>query len=346
MPGRFERVTSAVSNAIATFLRRHWFGATGLFFLLAVLSLWQIPQLEVAPLRKSYLEIAVFEQEDRARATLAQIIGGAVVLAGLWFTWQRIEISRQGQITERFTRAVEQLGSAQQSIRVGATFALERIARESEQDRWSIIELLAAFIRDTRPVDETLRLPTGVVPKLPADVQSALVVIGRLVRNNDVISHERYLDLEDTDLRGASLDGLSLPGAKFTGAWLDSASLRDANLERATFLHAKLKMADLSRANLRLADFEAADAQDADFSGSSLAGARLKNAQFQGADLNEANVEHMLLESAHLEGADLRNTHGIPFVFPVPIARVFVDRRTQFSESMLDWLKANSVSFV
>jgi hypothetical protein len=56
------------------------------------------------------------------RTTLLQGFGGMVLLLGAYLTWRQtqirraashdeLELSREGQLTDRFTRAVEQLGS-------------------------------------------------------------------------------------------------------------------------------------------------------------------------------------------------------------------------------------------
>jgi hypothetical protein len=42
---------------------------------------------------------------------VAQILGGTALLSGLYFTWRTLQVNREGQITERFTRAIEQLGA-------------------------------------------------------------------------------------------------------------------------------------------------------------------------------------------------------------------------------------------
>ena len=51
-------------------------------------------------------------------ATLAQILGGIAIGIGIYYTWRRVNIaekelkvSQESQITERFTRAVDQLGA-------------------------------------------------------------------------------------------------------------------------------------------------------------------------------------------------------------------------------------------
>ncbi len=94
--------------------------------------------------------------ENQFRTTLAQIFGGVAIGIGLYYTWRRVNIAegdlkatqktievtqtvaqknlqvvQRGQITERFTRAIDQLGSKKIEIRLGRIYALERISIES-----------------------------------------------------------------------------------------------------------------------------------------------------------------------------------------------------------------------
>jgi hypothetical protein len=68
-------------------------------------------------------------------------------------TSDQVRLSEQGQYTDRFGRAVEQLGqedTADQkklSIRLGGIYALERLMWDSKRDRPTIVEVLCAFIR-------------------------------------------------------------------------------------------------------------------------------------------------------------------------------------------------------
>src|SRR5215207_234512 len=70
---------------------------------------------------------------------------------------QNQRLIEQGQITERFTRAIDQLGKVDEKnnklfeIRLGGIYALERIARESEEDHWPIMEVLTAYVRQHAP---------------------------------------------------------------------------------------------------------------------------------------------------------------------------------------------------
>ena len=75
---------------------------------------------------------------------------GALVYTGRNFTLSRrtFELTEQGQVTDRYTKAIEQLGSDKLDVRIGGIYALERVARDSARDHPTIMEVLAAFIRE------------------------------------------------------------------------------------------------------------------------------------------------------------------------------------------------------
>ena len=122
--------------------------------------LWYAPKLQIneAGIEDPKERI---ELENDLRATYAQTLGGAILLIALLFAWKRmsttekiVEVSRQAQMTERFTRAIDQLGASlltgekKFEIRLGGIYALERIARESEENHWSVVEILTAYVRE------------------------------------------------------------------------------------------------------------------------------------------------------------------------------------------------------
>lgn len=73
------------------------------------------------------------------RSSLLQGIAGAAVMASAYAAWRQLshnieasrsqrELDRLGQITERFGRSVEQLGSANAAVRLGGIYAFDRLA--------------------------------------------------------------------------------------------------------------------------------------------------------------------------------------------------------------------------
>jgi hypothetical protein len=70
---------------------------------------------------------------DNARGRLLTLIAGLFAAGALVFTARNftlsrrtIELTEQGQVTERYTKAIEQLGSDKLDVRIGGIYALER----------------------------------------------------------------------------------------------------------------------------------------------------------------------------------------------------------------------------
>jgi hypothetical protein len=149
---------------------------------------------------------------------------GALIFTALNFALSRrtFELTEQGQVTDRYTKAVEQLGSDKLDVRIGGIYALERVARDSARDHPTVIEVLAAFIRD-HSREEPRRADAGAdgdaPPQLRPDVQAAITVIGRRNRGNDSRPvNLTAANLRDGDLFGVDLSKAILGGVDFTGA--------------------------------------------------------------------------------------------------------------------------------
>lgn len=282
------------------------------------------------------------ELENKLRATLAQTLGGAIVLMGLFFAWKRItvtertvEVSRQGQVTERFTRAINQLGASHANggkrleIRLGGIYSLERIARESEENHWPVVEILTAYVRENarRKQEPNQRVenvmvegggaekfpPSILVPKISADIQAILTVLGRRTLTYQD-GEEHRLNLAYTNLKGAVLKGANLQGAilfraKLQKAMLYESNLQEAMLDESDLQECNLNYADLQRASLRRARLQKAFLMGAKLQYGKLAGALLSGADLRGADLKGANLEAAKLGGTNLQRAKLRGAN-------------------------------------
>jgi hypothetical protein len=261
------------------------------------------PQLSAADLqgvaadKRVELQQAQARLQNDVRATLLQGVAGLLLVAGAIATWRQIQVSREGQITERFTRAIDQLGSAQPEVRLGGIYALERIAKDSPADRRTVAAVLAALVRTHAPW--MVGAPNGpehpsatVDERLPwlehraVDVQAALWVLSRRPPSRDPLQ----LYLSRVDLRAAFLRDARLP----------NTALRHANLARALMPGIDLSRSDLEDTDLRNTDLRAAQLTHA-----SLYKAHLQNADLGGANLQRADLRGANLQGANLQGADL-----------------------------------------
>jgi uncharacterized protein YjbI with pentapeptide repeats len=328
-----------------------WFHRGGwrwaILAVLIVAFLWFVPQLQ-----GKYFSHKVPATERPAlvneyRRTWAQIVGGFGLLLGLYFTWRRIEISqreleatRDQQVTERFTRAIDQIGAIDDKgnkkleIRLGGIYALERIAADSlamenypGRDYSTVMEVLTAYVREnTRQAPEASdassdtssisneasndadeseeQSPWGEALRPTADIQAILDVLGRAQTRAPEEYYTR-LDLHEAKLQGAKLREVNLQETDLREADLREADFRGANLRGANLQHAKL-LAYLEEAKLRGAQLYGANLQGAILHGADLREAYFLRANLQGADLQGSNLRETILYGVNLRGADLQ----------------------------------------
>ncbi|MFI8890103.1 pentapeptide repeat-containing protein [Streptomyces paradoxus] len=242
---------------------------------------------------------------------------------------QELGIAQEGQITDRYTKAVENLGDDAMDIRLGGIYALQRIMEDSSRDHPTIADVLATFVRThaSKPPKEG--------EDLRADLRAAMKVLAYRDRSRD---DTFFLDLRGTrlpglelqprlrnstvlplraDLSGADLSGADLSGADLSGADLSGADLSGADLSGADLTAADLTKAGLKGTDLSEATLDSADVSEAYLSGADLTGAKLRHADLtqadltdadlSGANLNSADLHFVRLEGSDLKGADLTN---------------------------------------
>jgi uncharacterized protein YjbI with pentapeptide repeats len=304
----------------------------GVFIFLCILYylVWNLPKIQVIqnPSIEKKDELTV---EDKVRSTWINAIGGLGLFVTAYFAWRNSQISHKQliatqdkleldknktkkdlelledkQITERFVKAVEQLGDKDSIIVcLGGIYSLERIAKERASTdgyiSWTIMQLLTAFIREKSSKDIDVQKLTDKLNKdtneqhdlsqinnLHQDVQTALTVIGKR-ETGGVMNPAQQLNFRECKLNKANLYMAKLHYFTFCGAELQEAYLHHANLYHAELTQANLQDADLENAMLDISSLKKAN----------LKNARLKNASLLGADLTEAD----------LSGADIENTN-------------------------------------
>ena len=145
-------------------------------------------------------------------------------------TRRTVDLTEQGQVTDRYTKAIEQLGSKELDVRIGGIYALERVARDSARDHPTVMEVLAAFVRDHSREQQPLPAAheTGAKPprrRTRPDVHAAITVIGRrTIQHDSQPINPQLADLTRATLTGAQLSAAYLvkedrPCARTSGAY-------------------------------------------------------------------------------------------------------------------------------
>jgi len=251
------------------------------------------------------------------------LVGG--VTAGIiaaWRAWvadKQTNINDRGQITERFTRAVEQLGDDSAYMRMGAIQALRLIGSDNESHVSAVLNLLASFVREKSPAkkmgesgysiphqkevsprnegDEFASLITKIFDSIPGmgrvdyisgDIQESLVAIGKIVRKHE--------------------DSLMKMGTIYTDlSQSDMAYLRqiiDCNFSYCMFMRSDIRCASFGLCDFKMTFFNAAELYSVAFNHCDCS-----TASFDGAHLNYATFHHTDIDMASFKSAFCNETN-------------------------------------
>ncbi|MFE2601052.1 pentapeptide repeat-containing protein [Streptomyces sp. NPDC059396] len=264
------------------------------------------------------------------RIELASVVLASIVaVAGLWYSnfqtqqandqaQQDRALSKEAQITDRYTAAVNNLGDDTTDVRLGGIYALQRIMQDSPRDQPTIANVLAAYIRTH--ASKQPQTPQGIDAidggALEADVHAALTVLTTRDPAHDkgFVPDLRWAWLTGAELSrspsdhtgGPALARANLRGTRLHGADLTNADLRGADLSIADLEGAQLSGASLGKTFLSTANFKNANLSGADLHSTFAVAADLTGSNLQRANLRMANLNQALLQFADLSRADLR----------------------------------------
>ena len=115
------------------------------------------------------LKGARLKLQNDARTTLLQGLGAVLVLTGAGIgasvtlrqvratrdqiretataSRNQLKLSERSQVTDRYTRAVEQLGHKKAPVRLGALYSLEHLAQDNPEYRQTVVDVVCAYLR-------------------------------------------------------------------------------------------------------------------------------------------------------------------------------------------------------
>ncbi|MEO1582129.1 MAG: hypothetical protein AAFR91_09775 [Pseudomonadota bacterium] len=239
-----------------------------IIFYYAVMIFPEIQILEINDPTISNKDLASLENEYRK--TILQIIAGTAVAIGLYLTYKRIKVTEDGQVTERFTKAIEHLGSKQPSICIGGIYALERIAKDSPKDHWMVMEILSSYIRENSSLEtnnpntsqgdffDPLSNPSSYSKnKIEASIQSALSVILRRNTKND--QRGSQIDLRNCFLSGCTISNASMDNLIIEGSHMTNSVIENTTFENISLTNVKFNNSNINNVNfikIRCENFE------------------------------------------------------------------------------------------
>jgi uncharacterized protein YjbI with pentapeptide repeats len=299
------------------------------------------PFLEKVKLERDVLVI----EKDRTiiqnstDATLIQVLGGLILSVTAYIGYLNFKVGEDKQVTERFSKAIDHLGSIEVNVRLGGIYSLEQIAIDSPKYHWTVVEILSAFIREKCPIEESFSNPNesqvepdkessnieqpstyNKIEKVGADVQAALTVIGRRKVAQD--PNGKHIDLRKVNLAGVEMQNAKLSGVNFifsdlsnadfrradlSNAFLDGTHLCDSNLSHANLSGASLHCYPDTNGNILYTCLSSANLISANLSKANLCGANLNFAMLNGTNFSDAELNQVNLDHAHLGSIKFNN---------------------------------------
>ncbi len=325
-------------------------------FLLLIYLIWKLPKFQTGH-AKDVKNGDNWRAENEFRRTLIQVFGGFIIIAGIFLSWEEFKQSRvefrqsqenmkAGQISSRFSKAIELLSKDKTATAIGAIYALEQIAKESHDDYLeTVLDVLATFVRDfeyltyqgkkekiskvMKELDEIEKKEGDSKEKenlffdkieLCPEVRVSLTVIER-IRYKVAETLEPGLTQKIKELKKKiedvkdkkngkekenDLKKLRSELAQYETELKGKINSYRINLSGSTLIKTELFKADFRGVDLMEADLRKAKFWMADFRKADLRRAKLWGADFFKADLRGAYLMITDLREASLRGADLR----------------------------------------
>lgn len=262
----------------------------------------------------------------------AALLGAPFLIWGTVLKHQTVRWQKEGHMTDRISKAVEQLGAEKTvksqdaegktvertvpnlEVRIGAILSLERIAQDSTthdkgRDHVRVMEILCAYVRNNAPASDA-------ASSLRQEHERVTVGTGP---NDPPLTAEQFMEKHNIPLSEDIDDYISVGASKHWASKLkppreDIAlalrvigrrSIEQIEYERTAKFTDGCYCLDLAGSNLQGADLSGLNFANANFRGAFLDGARLNKIDLNGANLLETSAVGVGAKAANFEHANL-----------------------------------------
>jgi Pentapeptide repeats (8 copies) len=174
-----------------------------------------------------------FSAITELRRVFVEAVVAFLLLIGAIVAFNEYRTTKERQDSERFAQIVELLGSPDITIKIGAVYGLEGVARSDKSYYPIADDTLSALIRSRVPYGERTTTPKPSGERVDPVVQAAIRVLGRVPHRPD-----RNLDLSRSDLHGIDFLGGDFRDTSFAKSNLHKTKTDGADFRGADFTNA------------------------------------------------------------------------------------------------------------
>lgn len=286
------------------------------FLLWAVLEVprWQASRVTLKDPEK------YFEAENKARSTILQGIGGALFFVTAYAALKQLRVAEDNRkltedknVTDRFVKAAEMLADREKMMaRLGGIHVLDRIARDSPEDHWTVMQLLISFVEDQA------KEGSSKASFLGKDIAAALTAIGQRNVENDpelVLETEPQgltkLLIRFAHLRFSTLLFLNFDRATFVGVNLSNSQLFRSNFKGTRFWTCPLSESYFKGGALSGAIFDECNLSRSNFIKTEVDGVRFLKCDLKASVFTDTDLSKTVFDGSDLSGTDFRVTEGL-----------------------------------
>lgn len=236
------------------------------------------------------------------------------------------KIAEKGQVQQRFRDAIDQLGSAEEPVRLGGIYSLHHLAKDSKEYVNSVFEILCSYIREKTTqtnykrespsieiqaiIDLLFRekseriVYSGLKPNLlkanlcGADIENAQFINGDLM----------YVDFSNCNASKANFTGSNISLSNFEKAFLYDCILNCQDTFQVKFNNTIFDRVALSKNVFVKCDFSNAEFRDSDFYGAYFGGCKIEETKFKNIKSNNILFEDTLITKEQLKALRLNHS--------------------------------------
>lgn len=259
--------------------------------------------------------------ELQYRQQFLHLLAGFGGFVAILLTFEKLKADRDGKVTDRLIKAVEQVGSDVLALQLGGVYGLERVGKDSDRDAAEVVDLIRALIRQRAqragsktnpPLDDAEADSSNRDPGIDkAVIERQFGALSELARQGHRPKQAHPFD--QLRLQGLNLADTVLGECTFAGSDLVDVEFRNADLRGSKFIGTRLRGVHFEGARLDGCTFQRVDATGCTFDGGTLVntiwtGCTLRGVTFRRSYCARAEFSGLEGSALDFDGAKLWRT--------------------------------------
>jgi uncharacterized protein YjbI with pentapeptide repeats len=248
-----------------------------ILFIFAII--WLLPKLQLSKHKTDQISQSdLIDLENKLRQTISQILGGVLLLSGIYFSYSENTNLKFKQNTETLSNSLKQLNDSVTAIRIGAIYTLNKLSINSEEDKDIITDIFANYISKNN---------RDSLNRNKEEIQLIFNLIGK-----GKFSNERI---------------------KIYNAHFSNLKISNLDFSKMTFIHCSFDSCDIwytnfTESSLSESTFLNCGMLTCNFTNATIFGGSFKTTNLDGSDFTDAWLPSVYFNDCKLNSAIFRNT--------------------------------------